>query len=801
MDHISQNSFIFKLAPAEIDEVCDDLLLYNEGYNSFYAVDSYDFVHFFFPFIEDIPLNQERMNVLAQDAIAYESFFADSQMGSIVLLNEYKKELLAVRELFFARIRGALELSANIGKVAEEMLQIMQEGEMSAELIDKNYELFFLTLILLQKKETVKEISFLQFLKKKIHVNQIETADEEFNELANRAFNNESEEGFTATIYDDFVDIAYPVLRNLANNRLHRYMENTFNDIEAIRRVMAANNDFHTSEREEKYIFYYLSSAPFKSKALFKCINNRYRQKFEFLDIFRMSGGNIHRNIYQFFLFNEFSQEKSSIISHAIPFLQELKKIVTPKIDAKSNGEGLHGAGRVPIPIKKEIEVELGSLLEKYFLRIENHFYHGLIKNYKHTLEQIIRDGNYVQHELMEEFKKFLSYQEEDPAVTDLGYNLSKFNQVEWLYRAIQKDTDKTYGIKIRFNESDSIRFHFHHLPYLLFVFDQRIHGKYASLYSAMIEISNIDHENINHDAELITFLRKLLRNKVPRVDERLLETLLLTFVDLLAVNVKNEEMPVGDIEGQLIGLLEKQLNMLVSLDKTTLKIKKEKNKNAPVVLLSNEVRYILLHLYRRNGCYHKILEMEAFVNTHETNDPRLYHGIAIGLISRYYYYRHNNKEASDFNRIITYLQKAESGYLDLLEKIQQPDVRNLIRRNVLGVLNSRCNASMVLFQENKQLKDLEDSRFYLSYMKDFFEESGFKYDEFPIVNNTEAWLECYECENYIRTRETLLAKKKFNFASKRAEKSKTKSSFMLPHFKEDLDKKILELKALISKK
>ncbi|NII29824.1 hypothetical protein HB364_32400 [Pseudoflavitalea sp. X16] len=767
------NNFIFNLSDKEIDAIGDDLRLQAKGFTFLYAVDTYDFVHFFMPYLNKISFTEEHISQLAQEAIAYESFFTDTVNSTIILLDEYKKELLLVKDLFLEKIRHASELTKNKNELINEILTLINSGEGLHKVINKNFELFMLSLIFSKRHNNIKEISFLQFLKKKMHIDAFETKSAAFNDCAQASFSQPLNKKITETLYDAFIDYGFNFLKNFNEARLHKYLENTFTDIIAIQRVLIANEKIHQDPQFNKTIFYYLSSAPFKSKILFDIVHNKYRAEFSFHKKFSTATTGIHRNIFQVFLFSILSREYAQSIPEALNILELIKQISAKHHNNAVNGRTIDS---------DNIPKGLHELLDKYSLKIENHFYRGLLDNYRETLQDIldgVLDNN--DKKLMENFNEFLHMQDDRLVDQDLKYNVAKLDQLVQLKRI--------EAIKVRFGK-DIIRFNFHHLPYLLFLYDTPIHQKYEPLYHFLTIISEVENEEKIQGKKITQYLNQLAMGQGS--GKYIIEFLILTYSDLLAINTDEQHEDDRTLELELIEVLEKQLFLIEKSN--IIHQKKRHSKSREPSAVWREITYILLWLYRRNELYDPLCKLEEKLNRDTITDPRILHGLGLAMVSMYYTKTQYPQSPGQLKKAIHYLASSLPEYKSIYIDARLPVVAKLVLKNMIGVCNSICDAYISLYDIEKNTEHIEKGRQYLIELKDCIDKIDIPYHNLPIPNTTEAELEACEAEILLEKNELFLAKKKLEYAKKRYKKSAGRPTLMDPRFIETVSLKIKNL-------
>lgn len=778
---------IFKLDRQEISAIQDDIRLREKGYTFFYAVDTYDFVNFFTPYLNKLNFSEQRLNILAQEAICYESFFTANNNSSIVLMEEYKKELFQVKDLFIEKVKRAAELVENKGELVNEILALIDGGGSLLAVIEKNYELFLLSLIFTKRKNNINGISFLEFLKKKMHIDFFETDSPEFNDYATGIFKDDAERPLADLIYDEFIDRSASRLSDLHVEKLERYLDNTYHDLLAVERLFYANEKTFQSTDFTKNIFYYFSSTRYKSPLIFDIIDRKHRRDFPFHNIFPHSTTSILRNNFQVFLLNALVKKYPNSPEKAIDILEKLKEI---KLYQQEAGE------------REYIPDGLNELLENYKAVIENHFYNTLLSNYKETLRTIVgaKIKNSKELKIMMEFNEYLEEKKKEGNVHDLAYEVSKLGQIALLKSVVEGRIKQVSAIKVKFGK-DIIRFNFHHLPYLPFLFEPEMHHHYLAFYQFLLSISNVYEEGDSYDKTHLNYLGQLESRASNNIKQRSFEFLILTYIDLLtpAVAAEKNELP-REIEQKLIQALEKRLRVAEKAERIRFGRRKQRNPAKKVYTsLFKEISYILVWLYRRNHSFHKIGLLETKWKWLGLYDPRFEHGIGLASIAEYY--DPNSKHASPtylVQKSVSHLSTALSYYRTAYEEKNHKVIKELLQRNIIAIYNSICDANILLYErENKKIY-IERARVYLSEMKEYTDglESP---NGLPIPDMTEAELEACEAQIAYEMGQIVIAKKKMGYAESRYEDAMANKSNMNPLFgkkvREMLDQLTAELR------
>lgn len=782
---------IFRLSPAEIDAIQDDIRLRAQGYTFFYAVDTYDFVNFFAPYLNKLNFEQQRLNFLAQEAICYESFFTSNSGNSIILLDEYKKELFQVKDLFFEKVKHAVELTENKLELVREILALIESGASLPVVIARNFELFMLSLIFSKRQTSITGTSFLKFLDIKMHVEYFETATPEFDEFAIGAFKKEADKPSAATVYDAFVERSAGRLKGLNEEKLYKYLENTYHDIEAIERLLSANQAVSKSKVFNKNIFYYFSSTPFKSKLIFDIFDSRFKDHFSFRNIFPHSQTDILRNNFQVFLLSVLQNEYPDSVAQALNVLEKLKEV---KQYQRNPGQDYF------------IPDGINQLLDKYTSLIENHFYKSLLSNYKETLRSILSDKVKKNEELqvMLQFNEYLEKQKQDAYVQDLAYDINKLGQIALLKNALAFRVIKVAAIKVNFG-IDIIKFNYHHLPFLPFLFSQELHEKYNALYLFLQYISDIEDESDNSDKAVLDYLGQLGESDSNSFKERSFDFLILTYIDLLAASGSpSPEKPADPAEETkekkegmemiLIQALERRLRVAEKAEQIRKKKAPRKHKDQTTSIFK-EISYILIWLYRRNLLFNKVSILEEKWKLLDLHDARFQHGVGLAAISEFYDSARPSVEIKYLvEKSISSLFLALSGYKKIHPKIHSDVVSWLLQKNIIAAYNSICDAQLVLYDIEKLPAHLEKCRKSLASMKEYMQGEPAFLDNLPVPNMTEAQLETYESQIAFDRGDIFIAKKKLDYAKKRYEKAIEKKSVMDSQFGEKVLNKITEL-------
>src|ERR1700735_2244704 len=141
-------NFLVSMRPEEVDEVINDVVLYTRGYSFFYAVDTFDIINHYLPYINNNLFDSLDRNANAQKAIAYDQFFKNEEISKrLVVLDEYKSELERIKNFILKQMDNTQLLRKNIN-VLNDDIEKMRSDPDSIDNIRKNFELILTFLLL-----------------------------------------------------------------------------------------------------------------------------------------------------------------------------------------------------------------------------------------------------------------------------------------------------------------------------------------------------------------------------------------------------------------------------------------------------------------------------------------------------------------------------------------------------------------------------------------------------------------------------------------------------------------------------
>ena len=135
-------NFLSNFRPNNILNIIEDIKLINDGYKIYYIVDTYDIVNYALPFIDESKIDINDKSQLSHKAIAYDCIFNNNEDKNLLILDEYKLELLSIKNNIFERLKG-------FSKVKKQLYRLFQQDKIRNEsnvdnivkLIKDNFEI------------------------------------------------------------------------------------------------------------------------------------------------------------------------------------------------------------------------------------------------------------------------------------------------------------------------------------------------------------------------------------------------------------------------------------------------------------------------------------------------------------------------------------------------------------------------------------------------------------------------------------------------------------------------------------
>jgi hypothetical protein len=769
--------FFLNFEIEEIEEIKNDITLFKDGYKFYYALDTFDIITHFLPYTQENFFKNQNETLLSQKIIAYENFFNSPLSNQVLILDEYKIELLAAKSIIDKQIKNAQNLKNNLSDLFHQISN--KSFSKDSEKLRSNFELIITLLILKEKGETIHE-DFLFFLKNKLKIFKLESGDDEIDELIERVFLNTRASDFTDIIYDFFVeDKAYYLLSLETDLKRYTYLENTYRDIAVIDRLNLINRNISKEKvNDGKFVFIYLSSAPFKSKKIFSLLKRNDVFKDNYLPtVGKVENFNFHRNIFQTFFFNMLIENSRTDFSEAMKTVEEIEKIVLTIKNGKLN----FSEHESPNVIKA-----LQLSLNKYSSNISNHFYLKVYKQYNQDYKGLNNPNKiFAKHfpkaapdndsqilEYITKINGFLQKEQVFADAYDLSLNVSMFINtygITDVYTSDHKNFEIVFG-------KDIIRNSYHHLPYLFFI-DTDTDNSLKNLFQSFLErVSDISSKSDKRSALLLDNVKALIRYL--KIQDKNISTIGTQFIVSSYINIitkpsnlnndENSFYPGNEIE--IIDALKRQIKLA------------EKSSMSPIRVGSGnklsygslnkyddnikEINYMLLWLLRRNGeKYDECVELGKSQIEKYPHDPRFKHGLGLCYIAKFYHfldkreYRYYDKafkksvtEEYFINDAIKLLENAALEYIHISSKKINSNEITLIIKNVIAVYNTLADITIRRYALclDEDASAISKSREFLINLKKYHKEISSSFEDNPIVNNTEAEIEYFEAHQLL---------------------------------------------------
>jgi hypothetical protein len=674
--------------PEEMIAIQEDIGKYAKGIQYLYVIDTYDLVENFMPYTKLNLFLEGNKNQLAQKFICYDYLFSNFDHNKIILANEYRDELLAVKNKLNNQLTKANAVLSNIKNLREQSKDF-QDEEKSQEYLQKNFEIILFLLILNSREGKVFE-EFLSFVRKRIVISQIVLSSKADEEEVNRVFDNTLVSGLSVSIFREFVDSNLPFLISL-ESELERqvFLENTFRDIQVIERVARINKEF--KNKGLNYFVIYLSSAK-KTSVIFDCMRKMKQVGDEFeLDF--------HRNILQYFLMNKLSSrfgEKPKQMLAISLRLQEIRGILesVPLIDWRNY---------------PDFEETVRMIFDEASSSIDNYFYLGIFDQYRQSFEKNSKLNSKTQ--LDPKLVRAL-LEEVDTNTVKLGMKLFQFgiglsqiqnsiavgDLVNNLTRRVPKDVIRNQ----------------YHLPILLFLHEED-HSWLKSLdlfINTLLEASKLAGDFKKTQPQLVHYLNNIFVDfqYSHSVKERLHRTIISAYVNFIANNKKiTEDSLIAEMEG--IQTVIAGVKTEVDLDKTsdTMQLQYKIGKSH----FSVEVSYILIWLYRRNSRENDGITLSTDLIVNYPNEPRLVHGRALCYLALgYEILSEPDRACSYFEFAEQDLKKAQELYSRIETQSEQKNI--LITKTKTAILNSLANINLRRYDLSERNMELLNVAFDL---------------------------------------------------------------------------------------
>lgn len=747
--NINEFGFIFKhYSETSINEIISDLKEVKHKNQKFiYAVDIYDIVENYLPYTKNNSFSNINLQSKVQKYFCYDYFFNNSLNAPIVVLNEYKMELLAAKNKLLHDLKKTNAVLQNIEDLKKNTQNFTIHNEIAHEYFREHLEIILLLTIIDSKKTNVVN-EFLRLLKDKLSVTEVVLNTDNNSDIVTNAFEEITYSNNVVNVFEKFIELNKFKLLSTPKEKFqerHIYLENTFRDIQAIDRVRMINKNLEI--KNSGYTIIYLSSA-FKTTKIIEAFDKYYGDNF--LN---------YREIFQVFLFDRICKEFGNNLDAGIDILEKINRLRNKFTNQKifeSNKDFDEETNNSLTIIKKIFSYESNE--------IENHFLLGAYyENYGNLNEKntqsnsVIGDYSDKILTILKEVSK--SSERHRNNVFDLNFSLSQMYQTAGVALGLNNIT--------HYNPSyisglDIIKNCHQHLPNLIFwhiEINERLKEKLYRFINENIEIPSDDNKkSIDSFNELISLL--VSNNLINK--QKVEKTVLFSFLNLITQMRKenNEANNFNSLEKHLITDLE-QCRLTINLDSEELIFQNGKNisaKQNDLNPLEIEIVYLLIWLYRRNNLADKALELgeEVLKRQKNSSDFRIYQGMALANIDKFYK-RNSNGEYLNFNKdfleiSISSIEKTVNAFPHIGSLELNNSLHLIILKNYCAVLNSLTDLNIRNFK-NFAKKDYEiigKCKMYIKEIKDLFSQINLNFDNHLTYSVTELELHYLEVKSLL---------------------------------------------------
>ncbi len=777
---------------SDISRIRQDWQLRHQGYHFLYIIDPYDIVENYLPYTEVELFAGISIHSQVHKFICYDYFFGGLNYTKTILFDEYKIELLAAKNKVTKHLREVKNVFSNIERLRKETGNFHLSSEKTISFFYENMELILLLLILESKKSNILE-EFLEFLRTRLFISKSDELDGQIEPDIAEIIAKCKPGPQSTHVFDKFVD--ENIIRILSTDKIEErqvFLENTFRDIQVMDRVSQINSSF--SRDNKKYFAIYLSSAR-KTKDLFKGFKSQMPLEFSDSNLSRF-----HRNIFQYFLFDRICLEYGDNEMEGFLALDCLEDILS---SAKERQDRASDFERLPSGVQKFIT----KLFTEKSNGLDNHFLINLFENYNSTFSKgsLNTDSQKVYSKIVEMIRKIDKNKEAINAdLFDLNFSLSQLQQASRMVDSviIFKDFNREYK-----PGKDIIRDPYHHLPNLLFIndsFDSSIKDRLHAFLAVLIEVFNSDNRT------LIMYANNLLEALGSKRENYWeLRTILIPYINLMAENKNDFASDSSELfryskeDDSLISYYEKcrkifdiSRQKLVQNNKNILSTNDES-------LLSTEVAYILIWVYRRAGKEDEGIELAlSLINKQTDNDPRIFQGLALCYVARLFkMIKAGLYDYKDIGKLIgttsQYLKLAIDGFKHLINNSTNSHCSELLFKNLVAVLNTNANLYLqrYIVQGESDESLIVCAKSDIEEIKSLFNAeplSKLNYFAYPTYVVTELEISYFEITIFIKNKEINKARAKIleSLVRKREiEKRVELTKYIDSHFLEGIQK------------
>jgi hypothetical protein len=781
-------NFVLNLKPEEVSEIIKDYELIESGYQYFYIVDTYDIINYTLPFTSKDFLKEENKDRLSHQAIAYDSFFGSKSNSRLILLDEYKYELLSIKNTIQRKIK-------NFPKTREEIIELigsetfLKEDNKKMEcILSEKLNIIIAVLIFIEYGDNIyKRLNNL--MNERLNIYNYKSDDIDFDDTINQVFKEVRISKISEDLYSEFVDDVITILLSLESD-IDRaiYLENAYRDIAAIDRIIGVTNTFKELYPSKKMVFIYLSSTPFKTESLFRLMK-KLGIKLPTID--KYEDFNFSRNIFQCFLLQIILQKKNMFNSASpIDLLEFIKSKLEQIIFLKSSTEKVYELNNFDSVTHsdkdKHVLETLALIINDYDKRFENSLIFDTYLKYRTTLDNSL--SNLSSQKSRE---KIIAIVQKTDNIINTSFlvnsfatpfmNISNIKQSFYLTNRFNYNHDLFHEIKIPLGK-DIIKNSFHHFPGLLLI-DSSYNSSLTEQIFIFLDLILTPQSKISSLSENFnTSILKLI-NILSGINRKSLSDLTLEFLTLSLINLVTRSSRTFEAssstdflenEKEIIDVLKRLKSIITKSSIRPIII--EKNGKASISFeevdlpITKEIDYLLLWLWRRDNKLTEAIKLgEECINKYRS-DGRFLHGLGLAHHSiAYKKYRECIKNKS-VDVIINHflfskenLLKALGYYSELTNKFDNNTIKNLIFKNLIGIHNTIADAYFRLFQlgDKSGFDLINASKFHVDEMDRLFKLINVDFIIEPTVNHTKSELHYFDALHHFEIGE--LAKAHFS--------------------------------------
>ncbi|NQX43331.1 hypothetical protein SAMN05421820_11699 [Pedobacter steynii] len=757
-------------SPSDIDNIITDLELHSEGYEFLYALDTYDVMENYLPYIEIELFSKGDSHFQAQKFICYDYFFGELNKTKCILLEEYKVELVAAKNKLARHLSHAGAVIGNLESLKAETGDFLNHPEKSAAFFRNNFEVILLLLILNDKSYTILN-EFFVFIRDRLDISGINIPNKGDISKIERLFEQSERTDFSVELFRAYVENNRKNLISVPPAERHVFLENTFRDIQVIERVGQINSGM--KETDLKYTLIYLSSAR-KTGEIFK-VRSSLQKTGSGLEEER----DTHRNVFQYFLFDRLKNEFKEDLDAAILILRDLRSLLVKlKTDNWLDATADEADKLTLLRVKGYFDHKSNIL--------DNHFYYSIYEKYKSTFSQLSDKGGRTaldQEELLQIMREIDKNRDiHKSRLYELESAVAVLNQTFDVADAFWGGMD--YEPEYRYGK-DIIRNPYQHLPILPFVNNSIYPPLMEKLYEFLnlnVEMQEVDFDQIRGCVkEVIDELYLLENNVYSNSVKEMVFTYLNFVVQRRAIALGQDPAMYEGLEEKVILNLERQFEIIVhqytSIDYDRIaeanKLVYKQGGNELLV----EIVYMLLWLYRRNLEEDKGISRGLELINPDLDDPRIFQGIGLCYLSKVYQFLKSDEQAdlkklrSDIDAAIQYLHMAEQRFQLLINEEYRSPVSLLIIKNYTALLNSLADMKIRKYelQDDPDFSLISMARKHIDDIRNYFELIGLLFDEHPTYPSTEMEIEYFEALDYYNEGQINHAREKIVSASIRS--------------------------------